>query len=94
VQPADEQSELLRYDSCHPEITFSVQGQKQEKQERHKQQETPHTYREDTHRKAPRWAFLGLGSIPPELDENDPAIMAVAPLVVDTHDGTCEILGR
>jgi hypothetical protein len=45
-------------------------------------------YREDTRRKALKWAFLGGGSVPLGLDEDDPAVTAVA---ADEHDGTCEI---
>jgi hypothetical protein len=47
---------------------------------------TPHTYHEDTRRKALRRAFLGEGSVPPTLNEDGPAVMAVAPPMVDKHN--------
>jgi hypothetical protein len=55
---------------------------------------TPHAYQEDTRRKALRWAFLGRGSVPPDLDEDDPTIMIVALPMANMNDGTCEILGK
>jgi hypothetical protein len=52
------------------------------------------TYEEDTRRKAPRWAFLGGGSILPGLDEDRPIITVVAPSVAGIHDGTYKMLGK
>jgi hypothetical protein len=63
-------------------------------QEPHKQLVTLHTYREDTHRKAPKWAFLGGCSIPLRSDEDDPAVTAMATAAADEHGGTCKILSR
>jgi hypothetical protein len=51
----------------------------------------PQTYREDTHRRAPKHAFLGGGSAPLGLEEDNPTIAAMA--VVEL-DGTCEIPER
>jgi hypothetical protein len=59
-----------------------------------KHQATPHAYREDTRRKALRWAFLGRGSAPPELYKDNPAVTTLAPLATDMHDETCEISGK
>jgi hypothetical protein len=55
---------------------------------------TPHTYREDTSRTAPRRAFLGGGSAPPGLDEDDPTVTAVATTVAGKHGGTYKIPSR
>jgi hypothetical protein len=55
---------------------------------------TPYTYHEDPCRKALKWAFLGGGSVPPRLDEEDPAVTVMAIMAVDEHDGTCEIPSR
>jgi hypothetical protein len=55
---------------------------------------TPHTYHEDTRRKALRRAFLGEGSVPPTLNEDGPAVMAVAPPMVDKHNRTYKIQNR
>jgi hypothetical protein len=41
-----------------------------------------------------RWVFLGGGSIPLGVDEDDPAVTAVAATAVDEHDGTYEIPNR
>jgi hypothetical protein len=51
-------------------------------------------YQEDAQRKAPKWAFLDEGSIPPGLDEDDPAVTAMATIAVDEHDRTYEIPSR
>jgi hypothetical protein len=51
-------------------------------------------HREDTRRKAPKWTFSGRGAIFSVLDEDDPAVMAVAATTADELDGTCEISGR
>jgi hypothetical protein len=59
-----------------------------------KQHVTPHTYGEETRRKATKWAFLGKRSIPPGLDEDDPSVTAVAIAAADDLGGTCEIPGR
>jgi hypothetical protein len=60
----------------------------------HKQQATPHTYREDTRRKALRRVFLGRDSIPIGLDKDDPTVTVVATTVANEHNGTYEIPNR
>jgi hypothetical protein len=55
---------------------------------------TPYTYWEDTRREALKWAFLGGGSAPLGLDEEDPAIAVMAVVETDEHDGTYEISSR
>jgi hypothetical protein len=55
---------------------------------------TPHTHREDTRRKVPRWVFLGGGSVPQRLNKDDPAVTAVATMAARKHDGTCKILNK
>jgi hypothetical protein len=52
------------------------------------------TYPEDTHRKALRRGFLGGGSIPSGLEEDDPAATIVATTVTDRHDKTYRIPNR
>jgi hypothetical protein len=59
-----------------------------------KQQMAPQTYREDTHRRASRWAFLGRSSVPPRLNEDSPAVTVVPPPTAKKHDGTYEILNK
>jgi hypothetical protein len=59
-----------------------------------KQHATPHTYGEETRRKATKRAFLGKRSIPPGLDEDDPSVTVVETAAADELGGTCEILGR
>jgi hypothetical protein len=54
--------------------------------------DSTHTYREDTRRKAPKWAFLGGACESPALDEGNPTVMAVATMVAGKLDGTCEVL--
>jgi hypothetical protein len=56
--------------------------------------DSAHTYREDTRRNDSKWAFLGRGSVPPELDEEDPAVVVMATTVVNKPDETCRILSR
>jgi hypothetical protein len=51
-------------------------------------------YWHDTHRKAPKWAFLGGGSIPYGLEEDDLAVTAEVAMAANEHDGTCKISGR
>jgi hypothetical protein len=51
-------------------------------------------YWEDTCRKAPKWSFLGGGSVPLGLDEDDSAVSAVEDMTAGEHDGSCEILNR
>jgi hypothetical protein len=51
-------------------------------------------YQEDTRRKASKWAFLAMGSVPPRLDKEDPIVTDVATTMTDKHDGTCEISSR
>jgi hypothetical protein len=53
---------------------------------------TPHMYQEDTRRKDPRHAFLGGGSVPLGLDEDDPTITAVTTTMADKHNVTYKIL--
>jgi hypothetical protein len=55
---------------------------------------TPHAEKEDTRKKAPRWFFLGKGSVPPKIDKDSPTVMAMATLAVDTHDRTYKILSN
>jgi hypothetical protein len=94
AQPTDGWSELLRYDSCHTQITFLVQGSKQEKQEPHKQQVDPHAYQEVTNKKDLWQAFLGGGSILMGLDEDGPTITTMAPPVASNYGRTCKVLNR
>jgi hypothetical protein len=37
---------------------------------------TPHTYREDTLKRALKWAFLGNGSVPPGHDKDASTVVA------------------
>jgi hypothetical protein len=54
----------------------------------------PHTYREDTCGKAPKWAILGRGSVPLGLNKDYPTVTAMGTTVVDKHDGTYKISSR
>jgi hypothetical protein len=54
----------------------------------------PHTYRKDTHRRAPKQEFLGKGSVPPGLDEDFPTDTAMVTTAATELDQTCEILDR
>jgi hypothetical protein len=55
---------------------------------------TPYMPLEDTHRKALKRAFLGRGSGPSGLDEEDPTIVVMATMTADEHGGIGKIPSR
>jgi hypothetical protein len=93
VQPTDQQSKLLRYDTCHQEITSLSLGMKIGRAKSHVRDRwlQTQTYREDTGRRAPEPAFLGGASAPSRLDEDAPAIVAVVAVVTAELSGLCKI---
>jgi hypothetical protein len=94
MQRTDERSELSRYDSCHPSITFRIQDRNRRNESGTNRRTTPCTYWMHSYKKDEGWEFLDGGSTPTEPNEDGPAIMFVATLTVGKDSRTCKTLNR
>jgi hypothetical protein len=88
AQPAGEHSESPRYASCHPEITF-FELNNEDRSDKSRKETIIFTHQEDNGRQSLEQALLDRGSTPPRIDEDYPAVAAMA---VAEVGGTYKIL--